>query len=160
MCLFFSNISSSTNPKQWWICWLTSQRNHLSCETHHLWGASLRKWTPWMIILLKCIARGPVGACVTFQDWLGFLQFNPPGNDHISHLKEKKTHLPNCPWHEISKLPRKVYLHINDIILLTSSLELTPLSNTMTQLMVVCSPWKTPYLPGSLPHHHLGSMFL
>ena len=56
---FFSEYFCPTNQKQWWICWLTNQRNHLSCETHHLWGASLRKRTPWMIILLKCIARGP-----------------------------------------------------------------------------------------------------
>ena len=68
---FFFEYSCSTNPKQWWICWLTNQMNHLSCETHHLWGASLRKRTPWMIILLKCIARS-VGSFVTFQDWLGF----------------------------------------------------------------------------------------
>ena len=88
---FFSNISSSTNPKQWWICWLTSQRNHLSCETHHLWGASLRKWTPWMIILLKCIARGPMGACVTFQDWLGFCH-NSTHQETITYptLRKKK----------------------------------------------------------------------
>lgn len=152
MCSFFFEYSCSTNPKQWWICWLTNQRNYLSCETHHLWGASLRKRTPWMIILLRCIACGPLGAFVTFQDWLGFLQFNPPGNDHISHLKEKKLIFQTALGMRYHLNFPSVYIYINDIILLTSSL-----FYTFIQQHDSTDGGLTHYLPSLDPSHIITS---
>ena len=85
LCSFFFEYVCSTNPKQWWICWLTNQRNHLSCETHHLWGASLRKQTPWMIILHRCIARGSwVLSSLSKTDW-GSVTIQPT---------RKRSHIP------------------------------------------------------------------